>query len=114
MEEEMQQLHVIWIRQQHPIPTIELLEIPLLSMDGLPEGVELTADLKQGGTFDLLMEAMDDWEKPFKDLLGRISPDFVIHDMTQYWAFRIADKLGIPTIFFANTAATGVGYLVGH
>ncbi|XP_059073563.1 UDP-glycosyltransferase 91C1-like [Cryptomeria japonica] len=57
---------------------------------------------------------MDGWQKPFEDLLGRISPDFVIHDMTQYWASRIADKLGIPTIFFANTSATGVGYLVGH
>ncbi|XP_059070431.1 UDP-glycosyltransferase 91C1-like [Cryptomeria japonica] len=107
-------LNIRWIRQHHLIPEIELLEIPLLSMDGLPEGVESTADLKRGDTFDLLMEAMDGWEKPFEDLLGRISPDFVIHDMTQYWAFRIADKLGIPTIFFANTSATGVGYLVGH
>ncbi|XP_057855828.1 UDP-glycosyltransferase 91C1 [Cryptomeria japonica] len=91
-------LNIRRIRQLRPIPKVDLLELPLPSIDGLPEGVESTADLKRGGTFDLLMEAMDG-QKPFEDLLGRISPDFVIHDMTQYWAFLIADKLG---------------YLVGH
>ncbi|XP_057855825.2 UDP-glycosyltransferase 91D1 [Cryptomeria japonica] len=107
-----------WIRQQisqlHPIPEIDLLQLPLPSVEGLPAGVESTADLKRGGTFELLIKAMDEWEKPFEALLARISPDFVIHDMTQYWASRIAAKLGIPTIFFANTSAVSSGFLLGY
>ncbi|GLJ53020.1 hypothetical protein SUGI_1129040 [Cryptomeria japonica] len=81
-------LNIRWIRQHHLIPEIELLEIPLLSMDGLPEGVESTADLKRGDTFDLLMEAMDGWEKPFEDLLGRISPDFMAAALPQGFVER--------------------------
>ncbi|GLJ53015.1 hypothetical protein SUGI_1128980 [Cryptomeria japonica] len=70
-----------WIRQQisqlHPIPEIDLLQLPLPSVEGLPAGVESTADLKRGGTFELLIKAMDEWEKPFEALLARISPDFM-------------------------------------
>ncbi|GLJ53002.1 hypothetical protein SUGI_1128790 [Cryptomeria japonica] len=56
-------LNIRWIRQQlQPIPKIDLLELPLPSIDGLPEGVESTADLKRGGTFGLLLKAMDEWE----------------------------------------------------
>ncbi|GLJ53019.1 hypothetical protein SUGI_1129030 [Cryptomeria japonica] len=57
---------------------------------------------------------MDEWEKPFEALLGRVSPDFVIHDMTQYWASGVAAKLRIPTIFFVNTSASSSGFLLGH
>ncbi|XP_057861849.2 UDP-glycosyltransferase 91C1 [Cryptomeria japonica] len=103
-----------WIRQLHPTPEIQLLELPLPCIQGLPAGVESTADLKRGGTFHLLLEAMDDWQKPFEALLERMSPDFVIHDMTQYWVSRSAAKLTIPTIFFVCTSATGGGFLLGH
>ncbi|GLJ53013.1 hypothetical protein SUGI_1128960 [Cryptomeria japonica] len=107
-----------WIRKQilqlHPIPQIDLLELPLPSVEGLPAGVESTADLKRGGTFGLLVEAMDEWEKPFEALLGRASPDFVIHDITQYCASGVAAKLCIPTIFFVNTSASSSGFLLGH
>ncbi|GLJ16653.1 hypothetical protein SUGI_0285850 [Cryptomeria japonica] len=99
MEEEMQQVHVMVsflstplnirrIRQLCPIREADLLELPLPSIDGLPEGVESTADLKRGGTFDLLMEAMDGWQKPFEDLLGRISPDFMAVALPQGFVQR--------------------------
>ncbi|XP_057855816.2 UDP-glycosyltransferase 91D1-like [Cryptomeria japonica] len=55
---------------------------------------------------------MDEWEKPFEALLERISPDLVIHDMTQYWVSPIAAKMGIPTIFFVITSASSTGFLL--
>ncbi|GLJ16568.1 hypothetical protein SUGI_0283650 [Cryptomeria japonica] len=72
-----------WIRQLHPTPEIQLLELPLPCIQGLPAGVESTADLKRGGTFHLLLEAMDDWQKPFEALLERMSPDFGFIGRTQ-------------------------------
>ncbi|GLJ53021.1 hypothetical protein SUGI_1129050 [Cryptomeria japonica] len=80
-------LNIRRIRQLRPIPKVDLLELPLPSIDGLPEGVESTADLKRGGTFDLLMEAMDG-QKPFEDLLGRISPDFMAAELPKGFVER--------------------------
>ncbi|GLJ53022.1 hypothetical protein SUGI_1129070 [Cryptomeria japonica] len=39
-------LNIRQIRQLRPIPEVDLLELPLPSINGLPEGVESTADLK--------------------------------------------------------------------
>lgn len=108
-------LNIRWIRQQpQSMPDIDLLELPLPSVEGLPAGVESTADLERGGSFDLLMKAMDELEKPFEALLGRVSPDFLIHDMTLHWASPIAAKLNIPAIFFVITSASSSAFLVGH
>ena len=82
---------------------IELVELPMPFVEGLPAGVESTADVAKSAEardvlIPLLRAAMDLLEKPFEALLKRISPDMVIHDFVQHWAPRVAAP--IPTIYF--------------
>uniref|UniRef100_A0A0D6QRE5 Glycosyltransferase n=2 Tax=Araucaria cunninghamii TaxID=56994 RepID=A0A0D6QRE5_ARACU len=90
------------LSQSQTVPRIELVELPLPLMDGLPAGVESSADLKRGGSLPLLVQALDRCQKPFEALLQRLSPDFVIFDNIQYWTARVAAKLEIPAIFFST------------
>ncbi|XP_057829486.2 anthocyanidin-3-O-glucoside rhamnosyltransferase isoform X2 [Cryptomeria japonica] len=83
-------------------PGIDLVELAMPSVEGLPAGVESTADVGKRGEapvlIPLLIAAMDLLEKPFEALLKQLLPDFVIHDLAQPWAPRVANP--IPTILF--------------
>ncbi|XP_059070407.1 anthocyanidin-3-O-glucoside rhamnosyltransferase [Cryptomeria japonica] len=99
------------------VPGIELVELPLPSIDGLPVGVESTAGLSEIGRTDLislLFQALDLCEQPFATLLKLLSPDFVIHDTTLYWISRVAAKLGIPTINFMVINVTSTSFTIGQ
>uniref|UniRef100_A0A0C9S3U3 Glycosyltransferase n=1 Tax=Wollemia nobilis TaxID=56998 RepID=A0A0C9S3U3_9CONI len=88
---------------------IDLLQLPLPFVDGLPPQAENTADVPNEMA-DLLKKALDGLEKPFQNLLERISPDYVIYDFSQYWAATVAARLGIPSVFFSIFNATFTGY----
>ncbi|GLJ19367.1 hypothetical protein SUGI_0348960 [Cryptomeria japonica] len=81
---------------------IDLVELAMPSVEGLPKGVESSADAAKRGEAPLLLPllktAMDLLEKPFEALLRQLSPDLVIHDLVQHWVPRLAKP--IPTIFF--------------
>ncbi|XP_059075408.1 anthocyanidin-3-O-glucoside rhamnosyltransferase-like [Cryptomeria japonica] len=99
------------------VPGIELVELPLPSVDGLPVGVESTAGLSEIGRTDLiplLFQAVDLCEQPFATLLKLLSSDFVIHDTTLFWTPRVAAKLGIPTINFTGISMTSLSFVMGQ
>ncbi|XP_057830005.2 putative UDP-rhamnose:rhamnosyltransferase 1 [Cryptomeria japonica] len=109
-------LNITRIKKQI-VPGIELVELPLPSIDGLPVGVESTAGLSEIGRTDLiplLFQALDLCEQPFATLLKLLSPDFVIHDTTLYWIPRVAAKLGIPTINFTVVNVTSTSFTIGQ
>eukprot|EP01018_Ginkgo_biloba_P011554 Gb_34237 [translate_table: standard] len=90
---------------------IELLELPLPFVDGLPSGAESTADIPIEMT-SLLHKAFDRLEKPFQSLLQCLSPDYVMHDLVHCGTPRVAAKLGIPTIVFVVYNPMGCGYML--
>ncbi|GLJ32129.1 hypothetical protein SUGI_0646990 [Cryptomeria japonica] len=86
---------------------IDMEELPLPSVEGLPPEAENTADIPMEMA-DLLKIALDGLQKPLEDLLQRIQPDYIIHDFSQHWAA----KFGIPAIYFCIYSATTAGYLI--
>uniref|UniRef100_A0A0C9QQ26 TSA: Wollemia nobilis Ref_Wollemi_Transcript_14141_1898 transcribed RNA sequence n=1 Tax=Wollemia nobilis TaxID=56998 RepID=A0A0C9QQ26_9CONI len=90
---------------------IDLMELPLPSVDGLPPGAENTADIPNEMA-DILKKALDGLEEPFEGLLSRIQPDYVVCDVSQHWAPTVAAKFGIPAIFFSIYSAAVTGYLM--
>lgn len=88
---------------------IDVVELPLPAVEGLPPGAESTSDI-ENDKIPLLLEAADRWEEPFHALLQRLSPHYVVYDVLQCWTSRVAQKLGIPCIVFFVTGAAVVGY----
>ncbi|GLJ32465.1 hypothetical protein SUGI_0653160 [Cryptomeria japonica] len=92
---------------------IHLLELPLPSVDGLPPGVESTADIKPESA-QLLHSAFDQLEKPFESLLRRLSPNFVVFDVIAPWAVTVASQVKIPSFVFSVYSPAALAYILGH
>jgi hypothetical protein len=90
---------------------IDLLELPLTPTEGLTPGAECTADIPVEMAF-ALKKAMDGMEKPFRSLLGQLSPDYLVHDFVQYWTQSIAAKMRIPAIYFSVFAPASCSYFL--
>lgn len=88
---------------------IDLVELPLPFVEGLPPGAECTSDI-ENERIPLLVEAVDRWEEPFHALLQRLSPDYVVYDIFQCWTSRVAQKLAIPSIVLSVVGAAVLGY----
>ncbi|GLJ32125.1 hypothetical protein SUGI_0646790 [Cryptomeria japonica] len=92
-------LHEKWVGK------IDMLELPLPSVEGLPPEVDNTADIPMEMA-DLLKIALDGLQNPFEHLLRRIQPDYIIHDFSQHWAA----KFGIPAVYFCIFSASAIAY----
>jgi len=90
---------------------IDLLELPLPPTEGLTPGAECTADIPTEMAFPL-KEAMDGMEKPFRSLLGQLSPDYLVHDFVQYWTQSAAAEMQVPAIYFSVFPAASCGYIL--
>uniref|UniRef100_A0A0D6QS97 Glycosyltransferase N-terminal domain-containing protein n=1 Tax=Araucaria cunninghamii TaxID=56994 RepID=A0A0D6QS97_ARACU len=90
---------------------IDLMELPLPSVDGLPPGGENTADIPNEMA-DILKKALDGLEEPFEHLLRRVQPDYIVCDISQHWAPTVAAKFGIPAIFFSIYSAAATAYVL--
>ncbi|CAI9104126.1 OLC1v1002746C2 [Oldenlandia corymbosa var. corymbosa] len=85
---------------------IKLLEVPLPSVDGLPENSESTIDIQPEQT-QYLKKAYDGLAGPMEKLLQNEMPDLILVDFLAHWVPEIATKVGVPVAFFsAYTAAT--------
>lgn len=91
--------------------SIDLLELPLPPTEGLTLGAECTADIPVEMAFPL-KKAMDGMEKPFRSLLGQLSPDYLVHDFVQYWAQSAAAEMRIPVIYFSVFAPVSCCYFL--
>ncbi|GLJ32088.1 hypothetical protein SUGI_0646100 [Cryptomeria japonica] len=101
--------NISWITpllfQDTELLQIDLVELALPTVEGLPEGAESTADVPVE-LHDLLKIALDKLEKPFEDLLQRLSPDYVLYDFSRYWVATVAAKISIPAgLFYIVNAA---------
>ncbi|GLJ19449.1 hypothetical protein SUGI_0351030 [Cryptomeria japonica] len=107
-------------RQVFDAPGIDLMELAMPSVEGLPTGVESSAHCVKNADAQVLLSllpvALDLLGKPFAALLEQLSPDFVMYDVLQYWVPRVASKLPnpIPAILFVPMGVTGFSFLEGE
>nr|ABR16053.1 unknown [Picea sitchensis] len=88
---------------------VQVVELPFPAVEGLPPGIECTADTP-AHLWPLLLRAVFLLEEPFESVLRRLAPDVVVFDLMQYWTPRVATKLGIPTVLFFTFSAAYLSY----
>ncbi|GLJ19497.1 hypothetical protein SUGI_0352130 [Cryptomeria japonica] len=91
------------------VPQIQLLQLPLPKVAGLPPEIESTSDLPMHLT-PLFNKAVDGLEAPFEKLLAEICPDCVIFDFVQWWAGRAAAKFGAASVTFSTLGAAFISW----
>ncbi|KAF8411352.1 hypothetical protein HHK36_003899 [Tetracentron sinense] len=103
------------IQRLPPIPPnladrIKLIEIPLPSVDVLPENSEATIDLPLE-QIQYLKKAYDGMQGAFERLLQQVSPDLILFDFIAYWIPETAAKFGVPSAFFSVFSAATLTFL---
>ncbi|XP_059660081.1 anthocyanidin-3-O-glucoside rhamnosyltransferase-like [Cornus florida] len=81
-------------------PTTQIIPLTIPPVDGLPPGLDSTADTTPL-TSELLKIALDQMQPQIKILLSELTPHFVFYDFGQQWLPPLASQLGIKTIFFS-------------
>ncbi|GLJ19514.1 hypothetical protein SUGI_0352360 [Cryptomeria japonica] len=95
--------------ESRQIPSIQLLELPLPKVAGLPPEIESTSDLPMH-LIPLFTAAVDGLEAPIEKHLAEICPDCVIFDFVQWWAGRAATKNGAASIAFSTFGAAFISW----
>eukprot|EP01018_Ginkgo_biloba_P027404 Gb_38450 [translate_table: standard] len=105
-------MYIDQIRDRFPRGEIQLVELALPPMEGLPPGHESTSNLPPHLT-PLFKQAVREMEKPFESLLRQLSPDCVIHDMLMHWmSIHIKRRLNIPTVVFIASSVVGIASIM--
>ncbi|KAJ1443693.1 UDP-glycosyltransferase family, conserved site [Sesbania bispinosa] len=94
-------------------PLVELIELPLLHVDKLPENAEATSDIPQH-IVPYLKRAFDGLEGPFTKFLERSTPHCIIYDYAPHWLPPISSKLGISCTLFIIFSASGQSFFVDY
>ncbi|KAL8246738.1 hypothetical protein R6Q59_007954 [Mikania micrantha] len=83
----------------HLSPLINLVELTLPRVQGLPQNAESTMDVH---TDDVryLKKAFDGLQPEVARFLEEQSPDWIIYDFAHYWLLAVAAGLGISRAFF--------------
>lgn len=89
---------------------IKLVELPLPSVDGLPENCEATVDL-QPEQIQYLKKACDGLQAPFEKLIRNDPPDLILFDFIQCWIPETAAKFGVPSVFFSAYSASTLSFI---
>ncbi|KAF9606725.1 hypothetical protein IFM89_028101 [Coptis chinensis] len=91
------------------LPHVQIIPLKIPAVDGLPVGVESTADMTPTMA-ELLKKALDQMQPQVESVLADLKPHFVFHDFAQPWLPSIADKLGIKSLFFSVFSALSSAY----
>ncbi|XP_015883971.2 UDP-glycosyltransferase 91C1-like [Ziziphus jujuba] len=89
---------------------INFVELPLPEVDGLPNGVESTADISIQKV-PYLKKAYDMLQPSLIHFLQASDVNWIIHDFVCYWVPQVATQLGINSIFFHITNATSLAFV---
>jgi hypothetical protein len=89
---------------------IKMVELPLPSVDGLPENCEATVDL-QGEQIPYLKKACDGLKAPIEKLMQKDPPDFILFDIIQSWIPETAAKFGVPCVLFSAFSACTLAFV---
>jgi hypothetical protein len=88
---------------------IKFVELPLPSVDGLPENCEATVDL-QGEQIPYLKKACDGLKAPIERLIHKDPPHIILFDFIHCWIPETAAKFGVPCAFFSAFSASALTF----
>ncbi|XP_058093379.1 anthocyanidin-3-O-glucoside rhamnosyltransferase-like [Magnolia sinica] len=91
--------------------TVHIIPLEIPPVDGIPPGVESTADMTPHQA-ELLKKAVDNMKPQIENLLAHLHPQIIFHDFTHQWLPSIATSLNIKTFFFSVFNATVLAYAV--
>ncbi|KAI3856167.1 hypothetical protein MKX03_027749 [Papaver bracteatum] len=91
-------------------PLIKIIPVHIPPVEGLPPGLDSTADLSPA-LADLLKIALDKMQPQIKSILINLKPHIVFIDFAQHWLPSIASPLGIKTFNFCVFAAACGAYI---
>ncbi|KAF8404723.1 hypothetical protein HHK36_009612 [Tetracentron sinense] len=94
----------------HLSPLINFVSLPLPHVDTLPENAEATIDISTQ-KLESLKEAFDGLEAPLTAFLQNSNPNWIIYDYAAYWLPVVADKLGVPCVFFGVFNAAVLAFM---
>ncbi|KAK9165681.1 hypothetical protein Scep_000872 [Stephania cephalantha] len=89
---------------------INLVQIPLPSVEGLPDNAEATIDLPLEQV-QYLKKAYDGIQGSFEKVVGQILPDLVVCDFISCWVPETAAKFGIPSAFLSAFSAATLAFI---
>ncbi|KAL2557081.1 UDP-glycosyltransferase 79B6 [Forsythia ovata] len=90
--------------------TTQIIPLTIPHVEGLPPGVESTADLNPTQA-ELLKVALDLMQPQIKTLLSKLKPHFVLFDFAQEWLPKLASELGIQTVFYSVFIALSTAFI---
>lgn len=93
----------------NPVPTTQVIPLTLPPVEGLPPGLESTADLSAAQS-ELLKVALDLMQPQIKTLLSQLKPHFVLFDFAQEWLPPLAAQLGIKAVFYSVFVALSTAF----
>nr|URA11569.1 anthocyanidin 3-O-glucosyltransferase [Bacopa monnieri] len=94
----------------NPNPTSQIIPLPIPQIEGLPPGIESTAELNPTQS-ELLKVALDQMQPQIKTILSDLRPNFVLFDFAQDWLPTMASDLGIKTVFYSVFIALSTAFL---
>ncbi|KAM0935842.1 putative anthocyanidin 3-O-glucosyltransferase [Dioscorea sansibarensis] len=92
-------------------PAVSVHSIQLPHVDGLPPGIETTADATPAMA-ELLKRAVELTQPQVTELLARLRPHAIIYDFSHQWLPSVARPLGVKAIFFSVFSSISSAYLV--
>ncbi|KAJ9190068.1 hypothetical protein P3X46_001302 [Hevea brasiliensis] len=85
-------------------PLINLVSLPLPTVEHLPRNAEATTDIPSHET-PYLKLAFDGLQGPLLQFLQTSTPDWIIYDFAPYWLPSILANLGISGVFYSMYGA---------
>ncbi|XP_059446442.1 putative UDP-rhamnose:rhamnosyltransferase 1 [Corylus avellana] len=96
------------------IPTLladnmKFVELPLPSVDGLPENCEASVDLERE-QIPYLKKACGALQAPIEKLIHKDPPHLILFDFIHCWIPETAAKFGVPCAFFSAFSASALTF----
>ncbi|XP_058093380.1 anthocyanidin-3-O-glucoside rhamnosyltransferase-like [Magnolia sinica] len=91
--------------------TVQIIPLEIPPVDGLPAGLESTAEMTPLQT-ELLKKAVDNMKPQIVTLLAHLRPHIIFHDFTHQWLPSISTPLNIKTFIFSVFSAISGAYVM--
>eukprot|EP01018_Ginkgo_biloba_P027944 Gb_33582 [translate_table: standard] len=103
-------VYIAKIRHRFAPGEVQLVELPLPPVEGLPSGHEGTTHLPPH-MIRLVRKAVAAMEKPFEALLHHLCPHCVIHDLLIQWtSTALKSRLNISTVALITSSVIPIAY----
>ncbi|URE21121.1 hypothetical protein MUK42_10931 [Musa troglodytarum] len=97
----------------HLSSLLRFVELPMPSIEHLPENAEASIDLPSDELRPYLRQAFDTFQHRLSSFLRQTLPrvpDWVVFDYAAYWAPRVAAEFGVPCAYLSVFSAASLSF----